>query len=1002
MMKKLVFALLLLLPAAAVAQPYTRFGENKIVYDVFDWKIYHSTHFAIYFYTVEEASLGKVASMAESAYDELSRALNYQIPKPIPLIYYATHSEFEQTNTDLNFIPEGIGAFALPTRDRMVLPIDMPDEQLQKLIQHELTHVFQFELLFGGNVLRAVSAPVPQWFTEGMASYYGHDEDNHDRMFLRDAVVTDRVPAIARAGIEGYFAYRFGHAVFDFISAEWGPDAVRDFVYEYRTSLSANMEKVIGRTFGLSAEDFDVRFRRYLRQRYMEILATRGEPVDFGEHFQVGEEFGWQTSPAPFPSGDLIAAVATSTEKADVVIFSTRSKKLYKNLTKGYTTKYEYVIAQDVTTAARAGRDVGVSPDGNTVAAFVRRERGRDLVLFDVFSGNVVKEIPLKVDQPLSPVFSPDGTTIAFAALSGGRSNLFLYSIQNDTVTNLTQDQPFELAPAFSPDGTWIYYSAISGSFKKIFRVRVADPSVREQVTFGDWDDRDAALSPDGMRLFLSSDRDGGIYNIFSIDLKTGETWQHTNVVAGTFTPVVFTGEGDTEKLVFAAYYRGGFSLYIADSRKPFRKLPEVNPPAIPAPAFEATRYTPAIEVAVDPEKINKSPSHKLYIDQAQVAAGVNPDGTFLSDTSLAFSDMLGDRRLLFVFQSQSYFTNVFLTYFNMARRFQYGATLFNINEYYLVANPNGTISSRQIYRQTGGFLQGLYPLDRYHRLEGYVGFVSRQNNIPFTFQNPNGSFTLAPTSRTDNDPTFGVSFTGDTALYSEIGPLAGNRYSVSYSYTPDLKSGFQTIGTQPDGTPIVVKNGGTLTQDLLVDLRHYFRLFRRTLIAVRAYGAASKGNYPDIFAFGGFDTMPAYEYNSLFGNQIAYANIQLRFPLIDLIRMPFLQFGNIRGTLFLDVGSARTANIPGSAAPPPYRFWNGSNQDITINNVTYLPYQLVDGVADYGFGFALDLFGLEWHFDWARKWNFRNSQLCSTGTAGFPPGPCDGYQFSFFVGPSF
>ena len=90
--------------------------------------------------------------MAESAYDDLSRRLNYQVPKPIPLLFYVTHAEFEQNNIILNFIPEGVGAFAEPARNRMVLPIDLPDEKLQNLIAHELTHIFQYEILFGGRL----------------------------------------------------------------------------------------------------------------------------------------------------------------------------------------------------------------------------------------------------------------------------------------------------------------------------------------------------------------------------------------------------------------------------------------------------------------------------------------------------------------------------------------------------------------------------------------------------------------------------------------------------------------------------------------------------------------------------------------------------------------------------------------------------------------------------------------------------------------------------------
>jgi hypothetical protein len=236
MRKILRFVIGIAFAAAAAAPAHAQFGQNKIAYDKFDWSIYRSTHFQIYFYTREKDALAKVASFAESAYDELSRSLNYQIPHPIPLIYYANHSEFEQTNTELDFIDEGVGAFALPTRDRMVMPIDLPDAYLQSVLQHELTHIFEFEILFQGNFLRAVTSPIPQWFMEGLASYYGHDETNRSRMYLRDAVLTDNVPEIAHgAQINPYFAYRFGHAVFGFIEHDWGKDAVRDFVYEWRT-----------------------------------------------------------------------------------------------------------------------------------------------------------------------------------------------------------------------------------------------------------------------------------------------------------------------------------------------------------------------------------------------------------------------------------------------------------------------------------------------------------------------------------------------------------------------------------------------------------------------------------------------------------------------------------------------------------------------------------------------------------------------------------------------
>jgi hypothetical protein len=182
------------LPASA------QFGKNKIQYREFDWKIYHSPHFDLHYYTAEEGQLEKMASLAESAYDRLTREFDHQIQDPVPLIFYLTHSAFEQNNIILNFIPEGVGAFASPVRNRMVLPIDLEDGELYALVLHELTHIFQYDILYRGRLSRSIAGNAPQWFMEGMASYMAKDETTQDQMFLRDAVVNDSIPSILERG----------------------------------------------------------------------------------------------------------------------------------------------------------------------------------------------------------------------------------------------------------------------------------------------------------------------------------------------------------------------------------------------------------------------------------------------------------------------------------------------------------------------------------------------------------------------------------------------------------------------------------------------------------------------------------------------------------------------------------------------------------------------------------------------------------------------------------
>jgi hypothetical protein len=968
-----------------VSPYYDYFGKNKIMYDTFKWKIYHSTHFAIYFYDRDQVSLQKVASYAESAYDDISRALNFQVPKPINIIYYSTHSEFEQTNTLQEFIPEGIGAFALPTRNRMVLPVDLPDEKLEKLIAHELTHVFQFEIFFGGNFLRAYTSGSPQWLTEGMASYFGNDEDNKDQMVLRDAVLNDQIPEIAERQIYGFFAYRFGHAVFDFIRAEWGPDGVRDFVFDYRGQLGPNLNKVLERTFGITSEEFDIRFRRYLRARYLKILTDTGEPIDFGDRVRLTEEnSSVETSIRAFPSGDLGAAISTLGNDANVILVSPRDRKLFKNLTKGYKTDYEYIVAQWLTTGPVGGVDLAVAPSGNSIAVFVRRERGRELLLLNALDGRIQQLIPMPgLDQQLNPAFSPDGRTVVFRAIQNGKSDIFTIDVDSKSIANVTNDDAYDYAPTYSPDGQWIYYSSVQGTKAKIFRIRPGVAGSREQITYGDWNDEDASVSPDGRTLYFTSDRVNGIFNIYAVNLDNGETSLYTNVVGGCFSPVVLLARDGAERLVFTAYYKRRFMLYVTDAKKPYHKLAELNPAPSPAGPTTIPPYQPPIEVSIDPEKIDKKPSRKLIIEDASINVGLSADQVFLSNSYLVFGDNLGDRHLVVSLTSVSSFIDYEAQYLDQSQRIQKGAGAFYESYYYLAVNQqNEIIRTQNPFRFIGGNVFATYPLNRYYRIETSLGGVSRRYDAyPIWSNQLNGIVSIASEN---SYPTVGAKLVGDTTQYEYFGPISGRRMSLGLSYAPFV-----------GGTELPGSSGGTLSFDITADFRHYFKLTERSLIAMRLYGFRSSGNLPDVLAFGGLDTLRAFPYYGLVGNEAGFFNIELRIPLIDFLATPILGISGIRAKGFVDVGGAALKN-------QPWQFW--SNYELCGGSGVGVPgcNGSSGGVADYGFGISLDFLGLPLHFDFAKMWNVKSS-LGATQCASLGLDTnCGNFKFIFYIGPEF
>ena len=95
--------------------------------------------------------------------------------------------------------------------------------------------------------------------------------------------------------------------------------------------------------------------------------------------------------------------------------------------------------------------------------------------------------------------------------------------------------------------------------------------------------------------------------------------------------------------------------------------------------------------------------------------------------------------------------------------------------------------------------------------------------------------------------------------------------------------------------------------------------------------------------------------------------NSEFRFPLIDVLAMPFLQFGASAGA------SSWTSAARGSTTSP-----SSSGEDG----------RLKDGHASYGAGFSVYFLGLPWNVDFAKQWDFQHS--------------LSAWQTTFYIGMTF
>jgi hypothetical protein len=86
---------LLMWPVSAKAQ---YFGRNKVQNARLEFRTLRTEHFDIYYYPEEENVTRQAARMAERWYARYSQLLDHTFTRRQPIVLYASHPEFAQTN----------------------------------------------------------------------------------------------------------------------------------------------------------------------------------------------------------------------------------------------------------------------------------------------------------------------------------------------------------------------------------------------------------------------------------------------------------------------------------------------------------------------------------------------------------------------------------------------------------------------------------------------------------------------------------------------------------------------------------------------------------------------------------------------------------------------------------------------------------------------------------------------------------------------------------------
>src|SRR5688572_878448 len=267
--------LALLAPRPAEAQ---YFGQNKVQYRDFDFKVLKTANFDIYYYPEEEAAIEQAGRLAERWYARFSRQLNHRLSKRQPLILYASHPHFEQTNVLSGFIGEGTGGVTEVLKRRVVMPLAGPLAETDHVLGHELVHAFQFDMTGRGGTTSSSNVPnavrLPLWFIEGMAEYLSVGPvDPHTAMWMRDAARREKLPTIRQLSDPRYFPYRYGQALWSYVAGRWGDEVVAQALRS--ASRQQDPLAILESVTGIDHKELSKQWHQAIRDAYAPVYETK-------------------------------------------------------------------------------------------------------------------------------------------------------------------------------------------------------------------------------------------------------------------------------------------------------------------------------------------------------------------------------------------------------------------------------------------------------------------------------------------------------------------------------------------------------------------------------------------------------------------------------------------------------------------------------------------------------------------------------------------------------
>jgi len=216
------------------------------------WRVDTSEHFEVVHAGLQADRVSAAIRDAEAAYDQLSAALKYDMPRRVLLVLVPRDRDVDAAAAPKSGIATSDGN---TSAQRVVLSLESLDRR-DGLVVHELTHRFAFDII-------PATSRLSPFLIEGLAEHQRGTWDAQELRMIRNEVAAGAIPSVVGLGPTDR---HWAHAVFDFVAAQNGAEGVRRLLFALRAQET--LTQAVPMALDVTPDQFDRTFRGYVTTRF--------------------------------------------------------------------------------------------------------------------------------------------------------------------------------------------------------------------------------------------------------------------------------------------------------------------------------------------------------------------------------------------------------------------------------------------------------------------------------------------------------------------------------------------------------------------------------------------------------------------------------------------------------------------------------------------------------------------------------------------------------------